>query len=86
MLLSFLLFKSHIWGNSCSSVIGRKAFNQIDCRILWSHISLDVGPHCFFVCRQPEEEQSLKQIFHRIWYSEAFGELEYHWKIVKNKK
>ena len=53
-MLSVLLYKSHIWGNSCSWDIVGKAFNQLDCRILYHIISPDgmPGTHWFFTCRQ----------------------------------
>lgn len=41
ILLSMLLCRSCIWENSCSWVITRKAFKQLDCRIVWSHIFFD---------------------------------------------
>ena len=50
-MLSILLYKSHIWGNPCSWDVAEKAFNKLDCRILWSHICPDgmTGSHWFFV-------------------------------------
>ena len=54
ILLSILLYKSHICRNPCSWVLAWKAFNQLGCRILRSHISPDgmTGSHWFFACRQ----------------------------------
>ena len=54
ILLSILLYKSHICRNLCSWVLAEKAFNQLGCRIVRSHISPDgmTGSHWFFACRQ----------------------------------
>ena len=54
ILLSVVLYKSHICGNSCSWIVPGKACNQLDCRILWSHISLNAitGSHWFFAITQ----------------------------------
>ena len=54
ILSSILLYKSHIWENCCSWVIAGKAFNQLDCSILWSHIPPDVitGSHWLSTCKQ----------------------------------
>ena len=51
LILSILLYKSQTRGSFCSWDIAGKVFNQLDCRILWSHISYGMtGSHRFFTC------------------------------------
>ena len=72
--------------NSCSWV---KAFNQLDCRILWSHIHTVgiTGAHWFFTYRQiARRRKNFNQIFHKVGCSEASQMLQclknsIEWKI-----
>ena len=89
ILLSILLHKSLIWGNSCSWVKARQAFNQLDCRILWSHISADgmTGLHWFFECRQiARRGKKYQPHFSMGVVLRGFSRVAVSLKIVYNEK
>ena len=87
ILLSILLYKSNIWGNSCFWIIARKAFNQLDCRILWSHISPDrmTGSHFLHGDSQKRKKISTKFSIvcgaQRLLKSCSVTEKSIEWKI-----